>query len=86
MLRFSLNDLFFGVTLIAAGFWTSCFSLSSAARYWIWWPGEVPFGLWIVGGALVGSGVFLPFKQAAIGAVLGAFVQICIVYTAAVRL
>jgi hypothetical protein len=71
MPRFGLKDLVFATALIAAGLATICVLFATKPPGAIWPKLGVPF---VVGSALIGGGVFIPFKKLLIGALLGTFV------------
>jgi hypothetical protein len=77
--QFSLQDAFVGMTIAAIGLggFAYVWRRASDAR-------DIPipllFGLWYGLGALTGAGLFMPVKNAALGALLG-FVLTCALMT-----
>lgn len=70
MPRFSIKDLMLATTLVAVGLAIDIAILTTknapSPRMLLFYA--FPFG---VGGAMIGAGVFLPFRQTAFGAVIG---------------
>ena len=79
--QFSLKDLFLGTTMIAVGFGIAVLPFSTIVWDEMWFFRLVPQGLWLGGGALIGAGLLLPYKKAAIGAVIGFVVQVLFFYS-----
>jgi hypothetical protein len=77
--QFSLKDVFFGFAIAGAGL---------AAYIGVWTradsgrdiPIQLLCGLLYGSGALIGAGLFIPFKKAGLGAILG-FVLTCALLT-----
>jgi hypothetical protein len=65
MPRFSIKDLLWSTTLIAAGFGVFVITVRAAR-------GEPNWILWHGSGALAGAGILFPFRHPWIGAVFGA--------------
>jgi hypothetical protein len=77
MARFSLKKLLFAMLQVAAG--SACLSFVFSI------PVHTPFKpwnpfCWYGGGALIGAGLFVPTKRPVIGAVIGVFIQICLLW------
>jgi hypothetical protein len=79
--QFNLKDLFLSTALIAVGLGMAVLPFSDVFRDGKWYFLLLPQALWHAGGALIDTGIFHPFKKAAIGAVIGVAVQVVIFYT-----
>jgi DNA-binding transcriptional LysR family regulator len=78
--RFTLNDLMASTALIGLGMgWivVALPSIGDSLEHL-----NAPVWMFTIGGAFIGAGVLMPLRRARIGAAVGAFVQLALVYSA----
>jgi hypothetical protein len=69
--HFALKELLVGMGLIAAGLSMLVASRSLILADRSGWGAALPLGLWYLGAAYVGAGLFAPFRVARVGVWLG---------------
>jgi hypothetical protein len=74
VVRFSVKELLLSTTLLAAGIVAVCLTIEP--RSYLSTSGHIV--CWLIGGAFIGAGLFLPFKRPWIGATVGALIQIAL--------
>ena len=78
--RFALKDMFATTALIAVGMAWIFVALPDLGDSLD--PLKLPMWSFVIGGAFIGAGVLAPLRMALVGSILGAIVQLLLVYTA----